>query len=224
MKTWFFLLVCCLFQTNMFGQNVIEELQNARSEANYHIKALKESALLVRLKTRDRSIEAYRAAGANELAKRIEQEQFAENQRTMVLFKELFNFCPVYFFYANQTKQVLAGNITGNLLNDALQPDTSIHLLTDNFYIAEIDALFETLPDEDEEFTDDVQTAGKNVSTNGKHADTTLQNVIVIKDRNLVQLKRPFPFYVRASFDRFLPSKVEKFNNKLQRFYTEAGQ
>ena len=89
MKTWFFLLVCCLFQANMFGQNVIEE-------------------------------------------------QFAENQRTMVLFKELFNFCPVYFFYANQTKQVLAGNITGNLLNDALQPDTSIHLFTDNFYIASV--------------------------------------------------------------------------------------
>ncbi len=224
MKIWLFLLVCCLFQTNMFGQNVIEELQNARAEAKYHIKALKEGALLIRLKTRDRSIEAYRAAGATELAKRVEQEQFAENQRTMMLFKEFFNFCPVYFFYANQTKEVLAGNTKGNLLNDELQPDTAIHLLTDTFYIAEIDVLLETLPDEDEEISDDEQAVGKGVPTSGKHAVTTLQNVIVIKDRNLIQLKRPFPFYVRASFDRFLPTRVVQFNNKLQRFYAGAGQ
>lgn len=222
MKTLLMFLLCGLLITEALGQSVVQEMKLAREIAQQHIKSLKNGALLVRLKTRDKSLEAYRAAGAEELAKRIEQEQFEENLRTFNVFTEFFDFCPVYFFYANQTKQVLSGETKGNLLNEYLQPDSTIQLLTDTFYIAEIDVLYETLPDEDEEFDETLQDENIHKAKN-RHAETTLQNVIVIKDRNLVQLKRPFPFYVRTMLDRFLPSKVAKFNLQLHKFYANAN-
>lgn len=192
-----------------------------RATAQNHIKTLKNCALLVRLKTRDKSVEAYRKSGAELLAQRVEQEQFAENKLIADLFRQYFTFCPVYFFYSSNTRAVQEGAKQGIFLNENLQPDASIVLPYDNFYIAEIDALRETLPDlgyEDEE--DEAQEAA------GRHADTTLQRVIVVKDRTLTQLRRPFPFYIRASFDRFLPGKVQKFNSRLVDFYNSntAGQ
>lgn len=195
-----------------------------RATAQNHIKTLKNTALLVRLKTRDKSVEAYRKSGAELLAQRVEQEQFAENKLLADLFRQYFTFCPVYFFYSSDTRAVQEGVRQGIFLNETLQRDAAIILPYDNFYIAEIDALRETLPDlgyaDEEEKPQDATQSG------GRHADTTLQRVIVVKDSSLTQLRRPFPFYIRASFDRFLPSKVQKFNTRLINFYQSntAGQ
>lgn len=190
-----------------------------RATAQNHIKELKRSALLVRLKTRTQSIAAYRKAGAELLAQRIEQEQFAENKLIADLFRQYFTFCPVYFFYSSNTKAVQDGVKQGIFLNNALQPDANIVLPYDTYYIAEIDALRETLPDLGYDDDKNEEEKQADAQTGSRHAETTLQRVIVIKDSNLTQLKRPFPFYIRASFDKFLPSKVEKFNKRLIDFY-----
>lgn len=200
------------------GGTTLNEYAAERYTAQTHIKSLKETALLVRLKTRDRSIEAYRKSGAELLAAKIEREQFEENKLLMDLFTEKFTFCPLYFFYTSDTKAVQNGELRGIFLNDKLQRDTTIVLPYANYYIAELDVLYETLPDLG--YADDDEEMA-NSKGNSRHAETTLQRVIVIKDRNFTQLRRPFPFYIRASFDRFLPDKIEKLNNRLTNFYND---
>lgn len=213
------LIVFVCFTQLLHSQSAVEEYRINRQIAFNHITALKNGALLVRLKTKEKSIEAYYKSGAFSLAKKIEAEQAAENRLIMSMFKEHFTFCPVYFFYTHHTKQVQAGVKQGIFLNNDLQPDPTIVLPADTFYIAEIDALLETLPDEEPDEPDS-QPADKQ----SQHAHTTLQRVLVIKDQNLIQLRRPFPFYVRLTFDQFMYLKFEKLNHRLHRFYQEASR
>lgn len=51
------------------------------------------------------------------------------NQYVVDLFKQHFNFCPVYFFYASQTSELQARKSV--LLNHNLEPDPSVALPKD---------------------------------------------------------------------------------------------
>ena len=52
-----------------------------RVVASQQIKALKDGALIVRLKTNERSIEAYRKSGRKELAEKLVEDNQKQNQK-----------------------------------------------------------------------------------------------------------------------------------------------
>ena len=182
-----------------------------RLEAEKNIDNLKDGALLVRLKTRSKSLKAYEKAGAHSLVKKMKKTQNAENQLIIDLFNEHFNFCPVYFFYTDDTELLLADQQEGIFLNDNLKKDKNIVLDKDFFLIAEFGVLLE-----EKVWADSLLEAA---NQNKIYQHQVLNKVIVIKDKNLEQLKRPFPLYVKASAERFWPRKIAKLNKRLQKYF-----
>lgn len=211
-----------------YDVEVTDEYRRWRKEqALENIDKLHQGALLVRLKTRTKNIEAYKKVGAIAIAKRIEAEQRAQNKKIQRYFKENFDFCEVYFFYTKDTERVLKGDKVGYFLNKELYADPSIELTNDFFMIAELDALLEE--DIYGNVTDMQKDKGAVIDKNlqapiDRHENTSLTRVLVIKDASFEQLTHPFPFFVKASFDRFLPKKIKRLNKKLHRFYTSRSE
>ncbi|MGB1205733.1 MAG: hypothetical protein ACPG5B_08815 [Chitinophagales bacterium] len=200
-----------IFPSNYNGTMPENYRQMRREEAITNINNLKEGALLVRLKTRSKSLKAYEKAGASYLVKKIKKERDAENQKIVNLFNEYFDFCPIYFFYTDDTERLLSGEHKGIFLDDKLKKDKAIVLDKDFFLIAEFGVLLE------EKIWADSAVLAANQNKMYQHQ--ALNKVIVIKDKNLEQLKRPFPLYVRASTTRFWPRKVAKLNKRFHKYF-----
>ena len=102
------------------------------------IKLLKDGSLMVRLHTRQRSIDAMRKAGKDKQAAKLEQHQKELNQTIADTFNNDFRFCPVYFFSSEYTVPIKNGEWEEVVfLNDSLEADSSITLANTNFLIEE---------------------------------------------------------------------------------------
>lgn len=111
-KTFVLLLIC--------GIVFSLQAQSKRAKAQAQVVALKEGVLLVQL----RNHQAYRdkliAAGeAEKAAQNLAFEQSA-NALLQETFSKDFDFCPVYFFYSDQTEAIRNGNFE-SLLDSQLQ-------------------------------------------------------------------------------------------------------
>jgi len=174
-------------------------------EARNHINALKSSALLVRLKTKSKTIDALKERGMDERAAEIQAEQKEQNLEIIKAFKGEFNFCKVYFFYSDDSKYIMNKQWNQvSFLNENLEADTSIRFDEDIFYTAEFSQV---------DLRVDKTQGTPQWGFEG----------LIIKDSNFNQLGRPFPFYVR-NFNslpiRKKPSKVvRKMNSRLKEFY-----
>ena len=101
------------------------------------IVKLRTGALLVRLKTRSKSIKAYKKSGATYVAKRMAERQLAENKKIREIFEEYYDFSAVYYFYTDDTDKLLMAKHEGIFLNDELKRDKSIELTADFFLIVD---------------------------------------------------------------------------------------
>lgn len=210
------LFVSALFTSPIFSQGLPAQIYRPHG-AEYepfrekqvaidNIKNLRKGALLVRLKTRQNTIDAFEERGYKKMAQQVKKEQRESNKKLMKAFKENFNFCQVYFFYSEDSENVLENNLEGIFLNDNLEKDASIIVKEEHIFTAEIGSLI----------TDPVVTY-----RDGTESNTTSgmsESVLVIKDDDFEQLRRPFPYYVKAG-DRFIEKKVAKLNKRLHRFY-----
>lgn len=141
------ILIAALLYTMPYGQarsqrdvppvtkNVFIDFQGNNNPYNEKASAimrrLKNGSVIVRLMTSQRSIDAYRKAGDEKIAQRIENERKIQNQKIHDAFAKFFTFCKVYFIYAENTKKCLAGKHV--FLNRNLAPDPSIALRDTNF-------------------------------------------------------------------------------------------
>lgn len=183
--------------------------QNNRDIAVKQITALKDGALVVRLKTNDKSVEAYRRNGQNEVAERIIADRKVQNQKIADAFRREFDFCKVYFIYASSTNELLEGK-KGIFLNDTLAADANIQL-TDSFYlIAEYGAVTSNMRSDEYHY--------KNVNKTEATSNTTTSSAVFLSDTTLVQLKEPFPFYQIVILENYAKA-VERLNSALHRFY-----
>ncbi len=163
--------------------------------AKKQINQLHDGALLVRLITKTKTITTLKNAGNYKMADEIELEQSTLNKRIILAFRNHFKFCPVYFFYSDYTEAVKNNEINKIIfLNDDLQLDPEILFKEDKFLTAE----FSLIDDADFE-------------------------ALIIKDNQFVQLKRPFPFYVRTFDsiwnDKKLNQVIVTLNHRLNSFY-----
>ena len=101
----------------------IERMKSQRSRSENALRQLKAGGgIVVRLKTNDKSVEAYRQAGRNDIADRMVQERKVMNQKIYDGFSRLVTFFPVYFIYAKDSRELVAGK-KGLLLNANLEYD-----------------------------------------------------------------------------------------------------
>ncbi len=180
-----------------------------RYTAAEEIRALKHGALVVRLKTNDKSIEAYRRAGKNELADKIVAERLALNQKISEAFRYYFKFCKVYFIYAKSTEALLKHE-PNIFLNENLKPDSSIKLTENYFLIAEYGSTVTN------ERTDEYHYSG--VYNTEPSTSTASNSALVIMDTTLTQLREPFPYTAAVYLGAFIKA-VNQLDTQLDKAY-----
>ncbi|HWB65090.1 MAG TPA: hypothetical protein VG603_16340, partial [Chitinophagales bacterium] len=129
-----------------------------------------------------------------ELADKIMDERRVQNQKIMDAFKNYFDFCKVYFIYAKNTKELLAGR-QDIFLNDTLGLDTTIRMKENYYLIAEYGDITSNMR------TDEYHYSG--VYHTEPSTNTASTSVIFLSDTSLTQLKEPFPFYTEVYLDNY---------------------
>ncbi len=195
--------------------------------AKDQIGRLKGGALLVRMHTRGNSITALRKSGKDKMADELEAHQREYNHGIIKAFDAEFNFCPVYFFYSNHSESVMNEQFDDVVfLNAHLLPDTTITFAARTFLTAEFGT---TESDTAKRFSHYSYKPGSNSNPNRveNYYGSSKMGVsaLIIKSEQFVQLKRPFPYYVRIfeslPFERRTEKAVRKMNRKLHRFYSK---
>ena len=90
------------------------------------IDSVKSNGICFRLMDYRQRIEYFEKQGQTQRAEEERRNQLEYNRYVQKLFRENFDFCPVYFFYASQNDALLQGQPV--LLNDNMETDPSIPL------------------------------------------------------------------------------------------------
>jgi hypothetical protein len=203
--------------------NLVVDSAKERDRTSQTLRDLKNGAVIIRLKTGSKSIDAYRKAGQNDVADRIEAEHQKQNQKMFWAFTENFLFCDVYFIYANETDAFLGGK-RGLFLNQQLQHDSSIVFEGTNFVFCEYGSVqpFSKFSDYEKPKvgTPGNDNAGKSFGDGPVQTATSPATTsgLFFSDRELKQFNRPFPFVESVYFDNFVPT-VRTLNREMQRAY-----
>ncbi len=173
-----------------------------RRRSSRQIKELNRGTLLVRLKTSENTIRALKEVGLTEKAEEVRAQQEAENKEIVSAFKQHYTFSEVAFFYSNNSRNVKEKNYDNIFLDDSLMIDPSVTISGSKpVFIAAFGPLKQDTarylsswryePDKDWSLEKKKEYYG---GTNfGFQA-------LKVMDENFVQLKDPFPFYVRAMY------------------------
>lgn len=205
-----------------------------RQQARVNLKRLHEGTLLVRLKTEEKKIAALESKGKTELAERTRSLRREQNLRIVDAFQKHYTFSKVVFFFNTDSRKVLEHQWEGIFLDNNLERDPSIRFdTTQGFYIGEIDVLeADTAKHADMPYWDP-NTKKMEHTYYGSPSDFS-RCALVIRDRNFIQLRRPFPYYVSCESEQtsdmvvrtintaIKPSvyqAVEKMNKKLHKKY-----
>jgi hypothetical protein len=215
------LLIFLLFPALLFAQPDVARRQ---------IIDLKNGTLLVRLMTSENKIKALQNAGYPEKAEEAKAEQAAINNKIAEAFRLNFNFCRVFFFYSSASEEVKQLQFKGNLLGYNLEPAAVIDPPIEAFFVAEFGDLQQT----DEKYRD--SESFRETDSGGREAQTTYYGspdmglpALLIRDRDFIQLRDPFPYYVRT-YESLSPVKrtaeksVKKLNGKLQDYYHSTSK
>lgn len=183
-----------------------------RDRASQILRNLRDGAIIVRLKTNEKSVEAYRKSGRNNIADKIIEDRKIQNQKLYYAFLNEFKFCRVYFIYANQTKSFMDGN-RKVFLNKSLAVDSSIKFTDTTFVFCEYGSV--------ESFSDFENVHSQRILDSIPSQTSTSPSTysgLVFLDKNLQQFYRPFPYVEGVYLDNFTPS-VRTLNNELERVY-----
>jgi len=150
--------------------------------------------ILVRLKQMANKLKAIEEAGKGERAEKLEGEVLNRQARMLTMFRAHFTFCPVYFFFADQSGALRDGHwdrVTFlDVEGDYVDGDS---LYGRPYLVAEFGRVYETQilesnPEGEERFS--AGMAGK--------------DGLVLKDSNFVQLEDPYPY----KFFQWKPEKA----------------
>lgn len=111
-----------------------EKLNSSPSTTEEFVKQLKNSALLVRLQDKSKTILTLKEKGLEKEAEALAKEQRQENREILLSFSKTFDFCPVYFFYAKDSEAIRTGHLEGLVFNYKRE---IVSLPLDKFFTAE---------------------------------------------------------------------------------------
>jgi hypothetical protein len=161
---------------------------------------LKNGVLLVRLKTNNTKIEAYKKTNKHKEADDLTEKTQKANKEIIQSFKTHFTFCPVYFFMSDDSENVTTQNwiavnfVDENLLPLSLQPQIT------SFFIAEFGA------------TDTESGTG--------------MTGLIVKTPDFIQLNKPFPYF-STTVDPIqqrvnTAPAIQKLNAKLVKYHKKV--
>lgn len=201
----FLLLPCSVFAQFDFTK---EEKSNAAAA----IQQLRASVLVVRLKTKQRQVQAYREAGKTAIASKIEQKALKENLEIISGCIKYFNFAKVYFV---NTEDIEYFRKTDRLVLSNLLPlkDSVITLNHDSVFYLDYGFLYGRQRVNEWTY--------KDYDNSIENSQIISENAFVIRDSKDKQLSPPLPFYKIAIGNR-LSKTITQLNNHLIGFYNKA--
>ena len=185
------------------------------------IELLKEGVLLIRLQNKQNTIAALKKVKRFKEADKVEYQQKELNLQYIQAFRSHFNFCKVYFFYSNQSQNIIDKKYHDVIfLNDSLAEDSTIKISTENIFTGEFSNLEQ---DTTSYFSRTIKEDGnKKLATYYGGPDFNFE-VLAIKSNQFVQLRDPFPYYVRTFRDlplqRSALTTVAMMNRRLHHYY-----
>lgn len=208
--------------------------RHLRQQARVNLKRLQEGTLLVRLKTEEKKIAALESIGKTALAERTRRLRREQNLRIVDAFQQHYTYSKVVFFFNTDSRKVLEHQWEGIFLDSNLERDPAIRIdTTKGYYIGEIDVLEADTTKHAEMPYWDPNRKKIEHTYYGSPSDFS-RSALVIRDRNFIQLRRPFPYYVSCESEQtsdqvvrtvnraFKPTvyqAVEKMNKKLHKKY-----
>tara|TARA_Y100000766_G_C18905620_1_gene605639 strand:- start:1969 stop:2535 length:567 start_codon:yes stop_codon:yes gene_type:complete len=155
------LLFCLIFTLNNYyvlAQNLIQNLP--------------QSTIIVRLQTNEHIINYHREQGHHHLANKEKIKQTKKNREIIKTFTEDWDFCPVYFFYSNYSKEIINKNFE--------------HVFKNN---------------EDYNLSNEEKTKLKKdiiIMYFGQTQGKLKFDALVLNDSKIQQLKKPYPKFIRT--------------------------
>jgi len=167
---WLFFIIL-LVAGNCYSQDSIVRFgrKYRDSVARVNTQAVMEGCLLVRLRSNQRKIQALVRRGDTATANKEERKDELKHLEIVSAFKLNYTFSSVYYFYSHHSGRVRSGDLKGVLLDDLLRP---LEVDLNQFLIVDPYSI---------EFV---------------HMNSHQQGLAVL-NKDLVQLERPFPYYVR---------------------------
>ena len=211
--------VSCFCQDNeSFGKLTYHKEDSSLAKfGKYHvnvakaqIQALKNGALLVRLKTNNNTINRLKAAGNIDLATQVERETYLNNKAIVKAYIKEFNFCPVYFFNSDCSDSVKHKNLVNIFVDSNLVINTSIVCSAVFYLVAEQGSIYNS----------SLGLVTEAQAPKAVERGTPSKEVfMVVKSRYYIQLHKPFPYYEQGYSIKKYNEYVKKFNASLLNFY-----
>ena len=201
-----------------------KEYKDKREMSAQQIIDMKKAGLFVRIRDRHVQVASLRKYGQNEAADKVERERATLNKRIVKAFKRNFKFCPVYFFYSQDSKFIrLQQYDSVRFVDSTLRYDSSIRPKHECYFTAELGTV---APDTARYFGGYYLTETENGLEKKERYYKTSDagfKALIIKSNEFVQLSHPFPYYVRSytanpNLKRML-WYVKKMNIALDEYY-----
>lgn len=189
-----------------------KSLNQKRDSATYQLNALKEGVLFVRLPTNEAKIARLKEMGKQREAKKEAMFMKQFHLDIMKTFSQDFNFCPVYFYYSNVSKEVKGGAFDKNIFDADRKNVDHISMERDHHFFAE----FGYVHQEELTSTDQDGNSVKVAGIGGK-------NALVIRTKEGLQPTRPFPYSVGYNYrgSNSLKKSIQKLNDRLYNVYSK---
>jgi hypothetical protein len=199
-----------------------EKRRIRRQRGKSQIRDLKSGTLLVRLKADEKRIEAFEKKGDFAKAEKVRKFRRDCNLRVVQAFAGNYKYSKTLFFISYDSEKVKNGQFDGIFVNDSLEVDTSIILDTKKaWFIGEFDVI-------------EADTAKHRESTywnpNTKRLEYTYwssssnfsRRALIVRDKNFIQLRRPFPYYVSSENEDTADPLVKTSSHIIKRPIEEA--
>lgn len=195
-----------------FAQSERAYNDSLRKVAQKQIVELHNSFLIVRLDSKSDQIDYYIKHDNLAAAESLKERTDSFNLKIIESMRSSFRFCPVFFIDSKDTPKLMQSKLSEiTFYSDNLLKDGTIKLpSSSNYFIGEYS------------FTKDENMKSDSLEYYG--SNNLGVPALVIMDKNLNQLKRPFPYYCKFSSKLLnvnkLKSKLLKWNSKLDKYYS----
>ncbi len=185
--------------------------------AKAQIVALKNGALLVRLKTNSNTINQLKKAGNTDLATQVERETYLKNKIIMFSYLQEFNFCPVYFFYSDCSDSVKHKRLENIFLDTTLTINPSIVCAADFYLIADNKTVI---------YNSSLGLVPESLANKASENGTSSREVAIgLKNRFFIQPHKPFPFFqIKTTTLSNASEKNNAFKNRLFNLYEQLSK
>lgn len=190
------------------------------------ISILKNGALLVRLKTKENSINALREIGDTVKANLIIENQNRFNKTIISAFRKNYTFSPVYFFLSSFSDTIRNHKLNDVVfVNDQVVPDPSVKPNASQFLTAEFGNVSQdTASYLSGTYLAHTEDGLKRDESYYGGTDTKIQAIVIMSDK-FIQLCDPFPYYSRVRqtnpAQKDLDKATKKLNENLINYYNQ---